>query len=90
MLRASAKNFKHVAAICDPADYEAIVEELLANDCQLSEATHRRLAYKVYSHTRDYDTAIAAYFEENDSEVIQSLKVQQYVINSRFDNLPCL
>ena len=28
MLRGAAKNFAHVAAVCDPADYETVLEEV--------------------------------------------------------------
>jgi len=64
MLRASAKNFADVAAVVDPTDYGPIVDELVANGGKLSLATRRRLAGKVFQHTRDYDTAIAKYFAD--------------------------
>lgn len=64
MLRASAKNFTDVAPVVDPADYQPIVDEMLANGHCLSEATRRQLAMKVFAHTREYDTAIYNYFKE--------------------------
>ena len=58
MLRAAAKNFAHVAAVCDPDDYDAVLEELRQGS-ELSEETRRRLAGKVFAHTSAYDAAIA-------------------------------
>ena len=64
MLRASAKNFRHVAAVVDPADYTALADEMLANKTCLSLKTRRRLAAKVFRHTKEYDAAIAKFFSE--------------------------
>ena len=62
MLRAAAKNFAFVAAAVNPDDYNAIADELEANDGTLGMATRRRLAGDAFAHTADYDTAIAGYF----------------------------
>ena len=61
MLRAAAKNFESVAVVCDPADYGAVLEEMKANDGELSGMTRFKLAVKVFSRTARYDTAIAEY-----------------------------
>src|SRR5512140_2991327 len=60
MLRAAAKNYQDVAVVVSPADYAAIVEELRANQCELSAATKWRLAKKAFRTTADYDSAISA------------------------------
>ncbi len=60
LLRAAAKNFARVAVICDPADYAPVLAELRATGV-VAEGTRRRLAAKAFAHTRDYDTAIAAF-----------------------------
>ena len=62
LLRAAAKNFERVYAVCDPADYEAVLAALDAPDEQLH--FRRELAAKAFAHTRDYDTVIAAYLNE--------------------------
>lgn len=62
MLRAAAKNHADVAVITDIADYGRIVEELNANQGQLSHATRFDLAIKTYETTARYDGAIANYF----------------------------
>lgn len=66
MLRASAKNFEDVAAVVDPTDYGELVDEMLANEGGLSLVTRRRLARKVFGHTREYDTAIHGFFEKTE------------------------
>ena len=64
MLRAAAKNFAFVAAVVDPADYDAVADELEAHDGTLAMATRRRLAGAAFAHTASYDTAIAAFFAQ--------------------------
>lgn len=62
MVRASAKNYLRVASVTDPADYAKILDELKANDGQLSLATRFELMKKAFAHTAEYDTAIAGFF----------------------------
>ena len=62
MLRSAAKNHKDVAVVTDPADYARILEELQANNGQLSHATRFDLAIKTFEQTARYDGAIANYF----------------------------
>lgn len=64
LLRAAAKNFKHVAVVVDPTDYEAVGEELAAGDGLLSAARRAGLARKAFEHTASYDAAISGYFRE--------------------------
>ncbi len=59
MLRSAAKNFEDVAVVIDPADYEALLAELVANQGQLGRATRWRLARQAFSTTAAYDVAIA-------------------------------
>jgi phosphoribosylaminoimidazolecarboxamide formyltransferase/IMP cyclohydrolase len=65
LLRAAAKNFQWVCVIVDPADYPALIAELEANNGQTTLAFRKKMATKAISHTRDYDTEIAAYFSAN-------------------------
>ncbi|MCL1818741.1 MAG: hypothetical protein FWG35_07405 [Spirochaetaceae bacterium] len=62
MLRAAAKNFLRVVAVCRPADYSAVLEELKATGGRTGLATRWALAQKVFRHTADYDAAIAEHF----------------------------
>jgi phosphoribosylaminoimidazolecarboxamide formyltransferase / IMP cyclohydrolase len=59
MLRAAAKNYFFVAAVCSPGDYDALADELENSGGMLSLATRRRLAQRAFSHTATYDAAIA-------------------------------
>ncbi|QLK85712.1 bifunctional phosphoribosylaminoimidazolecarboxamide formyltransferase/IMP cyclohydrolase [Staphylococcus sp. 17KM0847] len=60
MLRAAAKNFKHVTTIVDPADYNEVITRL--NNNTLDEAFRKALMIKVFTHTFEYDQAISQYF----------------------------
>jgi len=66
MVRASAKNFRHVSIVVDPDDYEAVLAELQGGS--VGEATRRRLMRKAFAHTAAYDASIAAYLAERAGE----------------------
>ena len=59
MLRAAAKNFAYVAVATDPAQYAGLVEELDANDGQLSAKTRFRLSVAAFNRVAQYDAAIS-------------------------------
>jgi phosphoribosylaminoimidazolecarboxamide formyltransferase/IMP cyclohydrolase len=59
MVRAAAKNHRHVGVVVDPSDYPELLRELRA-DGALSDATRLRLAVKAFAHTASYDAAIQA------------------------------
>ncbi len=61
MLRASAKNYRFVTVLTDPADYEAVLEEMQETGGKVSEATNFRLAVKVFQLTARYDAAISTW-----------------------------
>ena len=73
MVRSSAKNYRHVAIVTDPADYPALTAEMQANGGALTDATRFTLAKKAFSHTAEYDGAISNYLtalnENNEREV---------------------
>ena len=59
MLRAAAKNFKHVTIIHDPEDYNLVLKELKKNNGHVSVETNYRLAVKAFSYIANYDAAIS-------------------------------
>lgn len=63
MVRSSAKNFRDVTVVCDPADYPTVLSELKANG-STSLQTRLRLSAKAYTHTAEYDMCIAGYMRE--------------------------
>ncbi len=62
MIRAAAKNHASVTVVVDAADYEAVLEEIAANDGATALATRQRLAAKAYARTAAYDAAISTWF----------------------------
>jgi phosphoribosylaminoimidazolecarboxamide formyltransferase / IMP cyclohydrolase len=63
MLRSSAKNFKFVTVVTDPADYNIILREMSENRGATTLKTRFRLAKKVFALTHKYDGAISKYLE---------------------------
>ncbi len=61
MVRSSAKNYRHVAIVTDPADYPLLATEMQTHHGALTDATRFRLAKKAFSHTAEYDGAISNY-----------------------------
>jgi phosphoribosylaminoimidazolecarboxamide formyltransferase / IMP cyclohydrolase len=59
MLRAAAKNFAHVVAVSQPAQYDGVLAELRAGE--VGPETRRRLAREAFALTAGYDAAIAAW-----------------------------
>ncbi|MBF0457500.1 MAG: IMP cyclohydrolase [Nitrospirae bacterium] len=63
MLRAAAKNFKDVAPVIDPVDYDKVIEEMRASGGGLSYGFRMGLALKVFYIISGYDAAIAKYLK---------------------------
>jgi phosphoribosylaminoimidazolecarboxamide formyltransferase / IMP cyclohydrolase len=63
MIRSAAKNFRDVAVVTSPADYDVITEELARSNASLSLETKWRLAQKAFALTAAYDSAIASTLE---------------------------
>lgn len=62
MVRASAKNFKDVTIVVDPADYTTILKELNSEISGITHATRFSLAVKAFEHTARYDGMVANHF----------------------------
>lgn len=61
-LRASAKNFKHVTVVCDPADYSWVQEKVLNQSLEFLD--RKKLALKVFQLTAFYDSMISSKFAD--------------------------
>ena len=57
MVRAAAKNHRNVVIVCNPEDYDGVLESLKTKSMNLDK--RRELALKAYEHTASYDTAIS-------------------------------
>ncbi len=78
LIRASAKNHKHVSLLCDPVDYIEFVQRLEENDISLS--YRETLAQKGFITSYSYDLLIANYFmklNSNNSLLINAELKQQ-------------
>jgi phosphoribosylaminoimidazolecarboxamide formyltransferase/IMP cyclohydrolase len=65
LLRAAAKNFANVVVVCDPRDYETVLEEL-GQPGGVNQEIRRRLAAKAFQHCAVYDTHVATYLRPTD------------------------
>jgi phosphoribosylaminoimidazolecarboxamide formyltransferase / IMP cyclohydrolase len=70
LIRAAAKNHERVTLVCDPSDYNAILEEI--RDRGISAKTRMRLAIKGFASTADYDTAIHDYLKQQAEQIKES------------------
>jgi phosphoribosylaminoimidazolecarboxamide formyltransferase/IMP cyclohydrolase len=61
MLRSASKNFRDVAVVVDPSDYDMVLREMKSPSGDLSYQTRLALAMKVFKHTSRYDGLIADY-----------------------------
>ena len=68
LIRAAAKNFRHVAVVTDPKDYADVLEELKSSQGSVSEKTCFRLACKAFCLTHTYDGAICDYLTGKEAE----------------------
>ena len=60
MLRSAAKNWESVTVVCNPSDYATIISEIKTTGNTTRE-TRLALSAKAYTHTAEYDMAIATY-----------------------------
>ncbi len=70
MVRASAKNFKDVVIITDPADYKNFMDIYNENDGKIPFETRKIFAAKAFLNTAYYDSLIFNYL--NEKEITES------------------
>ncbi len=63
LLRAAAKNFESVLAVCRPQDYDEVLRELWSGSGETSRETRRRLAAHAFARSAAYESAIARWFQ---------------------------
>ncbi len=78
MLRAAAKNYLRVAAVCDPADYAPLLSFLRANGGRLDLARRFELARKAFAHTARYDEAVHSFLARLDSGAVAAAYPRLY------------
>jgi phosphoribosylaminoimidazolecarboxamide formyltransferase / IMP cyclohydrolase len=62
MIRAAAKNHRHVAVVVGPESYDAVLAELNESGGRISAETRHWLANEAFAHTAAYDAAISRWF----------------------------
>ncbi|WP_431298046.1 bifunctional phosphoribosylaminoimidazolecarboxamide formyltransferase/IMP cyclohydrolase [Tabrizicola sp. BL-A-41-H6] len=62
MIRAAAKNHRFVTVVTDPADYDALLDQMKAHHGATGMAFRQKLALTAYARTAAYDTAVATWF----------------------------
>ncbi len=64
MLRAAAKNFRHVTTVVNPQDYDEVLEHIRTGTLDLE--YRRLLSIRAFRHTAEYDRAIVSYFTDSE------------------------
>lgn len=67
MLRSASKNYQSIPVLCDPSDYEPVLEEIREKG-ETTLHTREKLAAKVFRHTARYDAMIADYLTKKTGE----------------------
>jgi phosphoribosylaminoimidazolecarboxamide formyltransferase/IMP cyclohydrolase len=83
LIRAAAKNFQRVTLVCDPNDYDNVLNEL--REGGVNDATRKKLAVKGFALTSHYDTAIHSFlttFQSPVSSLQSPLHLTAYPIQS--------
>jgi len=68
MLRSAAKNYRHVAVICNPQRYPAVLEEMRGHEGAVPAEWRARLAQEAFAYTARYDSAIYNYLSRQAGE----------------------
>jgi len=63
MIRSAAKNYRFVAVVTDPTDYDPVLKEI-QDQGEVSLELKKILAAKVFRRTADYDSAIDRYLSD--------------------------
>ena len=64
MIRSAAKNYESVTVVVDPADYDAVLENMRDNDGETTLKLRERLAIKAFIRTAEYDRAIGNFLNK--------------------------
>ncbi len=64
MIRSAAKNYESVTVVVDPADYEAVLENMRDNNGETTLKLRERLAIKAFIRTAEYDRVIGTFLNK--------------------------
>src|SRR5881398_2883785 len=64
MIRSAAKNYESVTVVVDPADYQAVLENMGKHDGESTLKLRERLAIKAFNRTAEYDRIVANFLSK--------------------------
>src|SRR5881296_3581248 len=64
MIRSAAKNYESWTVVVDPADYDAVLENIRDNKGETTLKLRERLAIKAFVRTANYDRAISSFLNK--------------------------
>jgi phosphoribosylaminoimidazolecarboxamide formyltransferase/IMP cyclohydrolase len=67
MIRSAAKNYESVTVVVDPADYDAVLENMRDNEGETTLKLREHLAIKAFIKCSEYDRAIATFLNKEQS-----------------------
>ncbi|MBW4620718.1 MAG: bifunctional phosphoribosylaminoimidazolecarboxamide formyltransferase/IMP cyclohydrolase [Cyanosarcina radialis HA8281-LM2] len=81
MIRAAAKNYAHLTVLSNPNQYDSYLQELRTHREQVSLEFRQTCACEAFSHTANYDSAIANYLQNQQSPVNSEELPQKFTIS---------
>jgi phosphoribosylaminoimidazolecarboxamide formyltransferase/IMP cyclohydrolase len=64
MIRSAAKNYESVTVVVNPADYDAVLENMRDNNGETTLKLRERMAIKAFIRTSEYDRAISNFLNK--------------------------
>ena len=81
MIRAAAKNYKDVAVVTDPGQYDHILDVMETNAGALTDDVLYQLAVDAFALTNRYDGLIAAYLSNVEKKTVLPLARRSIIIS---------
>ncbi len=78
LIRAAAKNHQRVTLVCDPQDYEQVLDALQSGG--VNEQFRKDLAVKGFRMTTHYDAMIADYLGGTESQTLQTIPLTIFAL----------
>ena len=85
MIRAAAKNYKSIAVLTNPNDYDNFLNQLKANKGKLDDQYRFKLAQIAFTHTAYYDSVISNYLSQENTQKIKFPKTLNHKMNKKMD-----
>ena len=75
MVRAAAKNYNDVVVICNPNQYERLINEIKINNGSTKLSFREKLAEEAFMETAYYESNIFKYFNEKSNNIFPKKKI---------------